>query len=499
MTSGREPRIKNAVPALPADAEVTYTARNSDRTQWTVRLEGITASTTVTVETISKPQVSLFVKQADVINVRLHSETANADPANASTYTFKVTINDQPTPPLSAKNPPKGPALTDDTKLPNGVNVRFTPSGETNTWIATLTGVDENMALTVESVNMRVVRFARDNNTSLVKLPSDTFNPVGIVFADPNNEFTLEDVLVENGYVPTLRVTRGSTDGVASNTTVEVIPENGSYTIKGSTGEYKNNAVVINVYVSATMNNEVQLVPQNTAIMAQGDAEILNGDHQVISNGTATFEISLNKGFYPVIEMTTDASGNPTNGAAVLNGVRLDEKAARLENNKVTWTVKVNVTKPGHMSLDCAALPAVTMGPLPAGVTIDETRTIVSAVDDATVDYAPKQFKASFVVEVAEDYKLLNDVLVQGWPLPSPVPNPNTYRVITKNSDGTYTIEVTSVDTEVTNATVSLRSEKLFYAQMLVPEELQEFVVAATCSMWMALLPSDSWLMRTGN
>lgn len=114
-------------------------------------------------------------------------------------------------------------------------------------------------------------------------------------------------------------------------------------------------------------------------------------------------------------------------------------------------------------------MPGAAIVDIPTGVTVDEPRSFV-ALGSWGANGVPSKYKAEFVVDVREDYQLLNadHTTVEGWP--------EAVKTISQNSDGSWTVKIVSKDKYVGGAQIKLQSEELYSVQLIVPDDIKDHV-----------------------
>ena len=488
VTTGREPRA--VVNNGGANVTVKYTPKNPDRTQWTITLENVTtaANTTVTVSTIKQPVVTVYVDPADQKDIQILEQKAEPDGESGTICTFVATMKD------STDVVPTGPNINENITPLGGAKVTYEKHDTLpNTWIGTISGIQGDKSFQLESVNLKKVFFVNDAKT-VVKLPTDSKDAPqkNFVFAAPNGDFELKDIQLQDGYTliaDAKKVTNSSTTpvtvGVATVDTIKFTKaDNGTYTltsnllaetsVSGYATDSMDDMNAVRVIVKASIGNLVELVPQSGINMTTAGTTIVSNTQQAPVNGTVTYQLSMKKGFYPVISsnvkkpdgtaetlgviQSSDWSISTTNGISVTP-----------ENDRLTWTVSISTNASGKLALDCDAMPGAAIVNVPTGVAVDEPRSFVSLASYNNKG-VPATFKAEFIVEVQEDYQLLNAscTTVEGWP--------QANKTITRGVDGSWTVEIVSISNTVGGAQVYLQSEKLHSVQLIIPEELQEHV-----------------------
>ena len=307
-----------------------------------------------------------------------------------------------------------------------------------------------------------------------------------------NGDVELESIQVQDGYTLSATALKvNSPLGTTSPATIDTIKftgaSNGTYTLTSNLlaepsvtgGSVTMNSVnAVRLVVTASIGGLVELVPQDGINMTTAETAIVGSVQQAPVNGIVTYQISMKKGWYPVISSDVKkpdgtietigviATGNwtiPTTGGIT----------AVPENDLLTWTVKITTNaNSGKLALDCDAMPGAAIVNIPDGVTVDEPRSFVS-LGSYTNKGVPQTFKAEFIVDVQEDYQLLKGtnceyMTVEGWP--------NATKNIVGVADGSWSVQIASQSNRVGGAQVYLQSEPLHTVKLVVPDELKDHV-----------------------
>ena len=415
--------------AFDPAVKITYTAKNTDKTEWTVTITGITADAKAVVSAVKNVVVTLKGTEDEATPATAEA-TVNGDVA-----TFTVTMAD-------GTHYPKvtgAPALTASNK------VTYERGTGTNEWVVTVTGINASVEITVANSDseLNTVAFTSVSG-GLVVIPAGA-SPVT---ANPDGTFKIEGVKVDSAYVPGLEGWSTSNSAAAKDTVAfkdlkaEKVGE--TYTLTGkldmsSTGFSDKSDFTVKV--SAASSQTINMTLADNSVVAAAAAEIQGEAMQAVQGGKVKYTVVTNEGYYPTI--STSAPHDD-----ILTDTPVFNISGETANGKTTWTVEIAVKASGNLTMNCVALPMVRLDtPLPAGVTADVVaKSAVPKFDKDADSTNPSGYTVEFAVKADADKDIRPTVTGSSWA----IDGTPTYK------DGVWTIKAKLDNSTAASGTISI-------------------------------------------